>query len=252
MNIALLGCGNTGREVESAAQSRGHSIAARFTSRDPLTATAAAALSAQGVSCCVDFSTPSAALPNIELCLHHGLPIVVGTTGWHEHLPRVRALVEQTSGALVYASNFSVGANLYLRIVREAARMFDAYEEYDAAVHEVHHRLKKDAPSGTARTIAELLVASLARKQAVLPVAGGMTRPIAPGELCVSSTRVGSVFGTHTVTFSSESDDIELTHRAHNRKGFAHGAVLAAEWVQGRRGLFTAEDVFFPRHHPGT
>lgn len=252
MNIALLGCGNTGHEVESAALSRGHSIAARFTSRNPLTDADASTLSSLegGPACCIDFSTPAAAVPNIELCLHHKLPIVVGTTGWHDRLPEVRRLVERTEGALVYASNFSLGAHLYFRIVREAARLIDAYDEYDAAIHETHHRLKKDAPSGTARTIASILIDTLGRKQTLLAMPSALARPVAPAELCVSSTRVGSVFGTHTVTLSSEADDIELTHRAQNRKGFAQGAVRAAEWLQGRTGLFTAEDVFFPDDAP--
>jgi 4-hydroxy-tetrahydrodipicolinate reductase len=245
MNIALMGLGGTGREVESAALARGHSIAERFTSQHPLTEQGISALRTAGVDCCIDFSTPSAVLPNIRACIIGRIPIVVGTTGWHDHLPEIRTLVDEHRGALVYASNFSVGAHLYLKIIKEAARLFDAHIAYDAAVHETHHRLKKDAPSGTARTIAELLVASLARKHSV--VAGGpgsLDRPVRSDELSVSSTRVGSVFGTHTVTFASDADEIELTHRALNRKGFAQGAMLAAEWVQGRQGVFTAEDVF--------
>lgn len=245
MNIALLGCGKTGREIESVAIARGHSIAGRFTSHNPLTESSMAALRTQCVDCCIDFSTASAVLPNMCLCVQERIPIVVGTTGWHAHLPEIRSHVERFGGALVYASNFSVGAQTYLKIIREAARLFNAHMQYDAAVHETHHRLKKDAPSGTARTIADILIRELERKQTMRTDPDLAREAVASKDLWVSSSRVGSIFGTHTVTFSSESDEIELTHRAHSRQGFAIGALMAAEWVQGRQGIFTAEDVFF-------
>lgn len=243
MNIALFGRGHTGREIEILAPARGHSIAGIFTSRNPLTESGMAQLRASGVQCCIDFSTPQTVVPNILLCLREHIPIVVGTTGWHERLPEVRALVERHNGALVHASNFSAGAHIYFKLIAEAARYFNTRSEFDASVHETHHRMKKDSPSGTARTIAGILIEQLERKRVLRTDAS--QGPIAPEELSVSSARVGSVFGTHTVTFSGEAEDIELTHRAHNRKGFAAGALTAAEWVQGRTGVFTAEDVFF-------
>jgi 4-hydroxy-tetrahydrodipicolinate reductase len=132
---------------------------------------------------------------------------------------------------------------MFLKIVESAALLFDAFPDYDVAVHEIHHRSKKDAPSGTARTIAGMLLQQLQRKQTVATQA--RESGFGEHELCVSSTRVGSVFGTHTVTFASAADELELTHRANNRRGFALGAVMAAEWVRGKQGVFTAGDVFF-------
>ncbi len=242
MNIVLLGYGKTGRDIDAVAGERGHTIVDRFTSGRPLTRTHIDTLGAAGVGCCIDFSTADAARSNILLCIEHGIPIVVGTTGWHAHLPEISALVTSRGGSLVHASNFSLGAHLFLGIVEAAARLFAPFPDYDAAIHETHHRFKKDAPSGTARTIAGVLLAAGARKRSLATELG--PRGVAEDELLVTSARVGSVFGTHTVLFSGGADEIELTHRAQNRKGFALGAVMAAEWVQGKRGIFTAGDVF--------
>ena len=243
MNIVLLGYGKTGRDIETAAIERGHTISDRFTSHRPFTASACSSLVSRRVDCCVDFSVPDAVVPHISVCMQHGIPIVVGTTGWHAQLAEVTALVGAHHGTLVHAANFSLGMHVFLKIVSAAAQLFDAFPDYDAAIHEVHHRLKKDAPSGTARTIAAIVLESLGRKERMQtqPSASG----IAADELHVSSTRLGTVFGTHTVSFSSTSDQIDLTHRASDRRGFALGAVMAAEWVQGKQGVFTADDVFF-------
>jgi 4-hydroxy-tetrahydrodipicolinate reductase len=147
------------------------------------------------------------------------------------------------NSAMVYGSNFSVGAQMFFRIVSAASALMNNFSEYDVAVHEIHHTMKKDAPSGTALTIAEKILAQLKHKTAVkLPTD---TSLIQKNELLVSSSRIGSVFGTHTVQFNSVADDIELTHRAHNRKGFALGAVLAAEWVQDKKGVFSVEEFLF-------
>ncbi len=242
MNIVLLGYGKTGRDCETVAVERGHTIVDRFTSSRPFTEAHSSHLRSQSVGCCIDFSVPDAAAANILLSVSHSIPIVVGTTGWHGRLAEITALVASANGALVHASNFSIGAHLFLNIVEAAATLIGAFPEYDAAIHETHHRFKKDAPSGTARTLAGILIKHLQRKQRLQthPDSSG----IAENELHVSSTRLGSVFGTHTVAFSSAADEIELTHRANNRRGFALGAVMAAEWVQGRRGVFTADDVF--------
>ncbi len=242
MNIVLLGYGNTGRDIDTVAGERGHTVADRFTSGRPFTQGAIERLGAAAIGCCIDFSTADAALSNITLCIEHGIPIVVGTTGWHAHLPEITALVTSRGGSLVHASNFSLGAHLFLGVVEAAARLFAPFPDYDVAVHETHHRHKKDTPSGTARTIAGILLEHSTRKRTLATALSA--EGIAEHELLVTSARVGSVFGTHTVTFSAAADEIELTHRAKNRKGFALGAVMAAEWVQGRRGIFTAADVF--------
>ncbi len=242
MNIVLLGYGKTGRDCETVAVERGHTIVDRFTSSRPFTETHCSLLHAQPVGCAIDFSVPDAAAANIRLCVRHGIPIVVGTTGWHGDLEEITSLVTGTRGSLVHASNFSIGAHVFLNIVEAAAVLINAFPDYDAAIHETHHRFKKDAPSGTARTLAEILIRHLQRKQRMQTQPG--ISGIAADELHVSSTRLGSVFGTHTVAFSSAADEIELTHRANNRRGFALGAVVAAEWVQGKQGVFTADDVF--------
>lgn len=242
MNIVLLGYGKTGRDIETVAVERGHTIVDRFTDIHPFTEAHSARLRTQAVDCCIDFSVPDAAVNNIRLSVLSGIPIVVGTTGWHSHLPELTSFVEANHGSLVHASNFSLGAHLFLKVVEAAAVLFNAFAEYDVAVHEIHHRFKKDAPSGTARTIAGILLENIDRKSTLQTQLTG--EGIGAAELLVSSARVGSVFGTHAVSFSSGADEIELTHRAHNRQGFALGAVMAAEWVQGRRGVFTAADVF--------
>jgi 4-hydroxy-tetrahydrodipicolinate reductase len=247
MNIVLLGYGKTGRDIETVAVERGHSIVGTYTIDNPFTESHGSQILAQRVDCCIDFSAPDAVVGNILLSVQLGIPIVVGTTGWHSRLDEITSIVASARGSLVHASNFSIGAHVFLKIVAAAAQLIDGFPEYDAAVHETHHRFKKDAPSGTARTIAGILLEQLSGKTRMqtLPPASGL----AADELHVSSTRVGSVFGTHTVAFSSAADEIELTHRANNRRGFALGAVMAAEWVQGRKGVFTAEDVFFGDPH---
>jgi 4-hydroxy-tetrahydrodipicolinate reductase len=243
MNIVLLGYGKTGHDIETVAVERGHVIVDRFTDIHPFSESHCAQLRTQSVDCCIDFSIPDAVVHNIRLSVQCGMPIVVGTTGWHVHLAEITALVDHHDGSLVHSSNFSLGANVFLKIVEAAAQLFDAFPDYDAAVHEIHHRFKKDAPSGTARTIAGILLRQLKRKH-VMSTSPGETG-VAANELLVSSSRLGSVFGTHTVAFASSADEIELTHRANNRRGFALGAVMAAEWVQGKHGVFTADDVFF-------
>jgi 4-hydroxy-tetrahydrodipicolinate reductase len=155
----------------------------------------------------------------------------------------MKNVVLKNNSAMVYGSNFSVGAQMFFRIVSAAAALMNNFSDYDVAVHEIHHTLKKDAPSGTALTLVEKILSKVKRKTTVkLPTD---ISPIQKNELLVSSSRVGSVFGTHTVQFNSFADDVELTHRAHNRKGFALGAVLAAEWIQGKKGVFSVEEFLF-------
>ncbi|MGE5314699.1 MAG: 4-hydroxy-tetrahydrodipicolinate reductase [Acidobacteriota bacterium] len=245
MHIALVGCGRTGREIETAAPARGHTIAACYTSRNPLTLERAEELGERRIDCLIDFSHPSAVIEHIRCATRTHIPIVVGTTGWQDRLDEACAIIRAGEGAMVHAANFSPGAALFFRIIREAARLFNHADGYDVSLHEVHHRLKKDVPSGTAAVIARMLIEELDRKRSVRTQASDTASPIGAEELSVTSARVGAVFGTHTVTFSSEADEIELTHRARSRAGFALGALMAAEWVRGRSGIFTSDDVFF-------
>lgn len=238
LRIALVGYGTMGREIERVAAERRTQISATFDLSNPL-----AASSARDLDVAIEFTHPNAVLENIRTLVGLGIPVVVGTTGWDQHLDEVRQLVETTQGRVLYGSNFSVGVNLFFRIVRAAAALMNSFPMYDAALFEAHHNRKADAPSGTALTLANILLEHLDSKTEFC--AGNPTGRIAPTALHVSSQRVGAVVGTHTVTFDAEADTIELTHRARNRQGFALGALLAAEWlVEQPPGLYRFEDIF--------
>ena len=189
----------------------------------------------------IDFSLPSVALDHLRWYCENDQPAVVGTTGWYDRLPQVRAWVEQHSATILYAPNFSIGVAVLRRAVASVGPLLDALPDYDAFVHEIHHTNKVDSPSGTARMLGEVLIDQLQRKTHI--DAEAQHDRIDPEALHVSSTRAGSVFGEHTVAFDSPYDRIELEHRAKSRHGFAFGALQAAEWLRGRTGLFTLEDV---------
>lgn len=205
LKLALIGYGKMGKMVEKWALKRSHLIS-----------------SAADADICIDFTHPAAALPNIKKYAEMGKNLVVGTTGWYDHLPEVEALVKKYQIGLLYAPNFSLGVNIFLQVVEEAAKRYLSYPDYKVAGVEWHHAEKKDAPSGT----------SLAIKK----------RIHAPCE--IASIRCGTIPGTHQVLFDSEADLITLTHEARSREGFALGAVVAAEWLSNKKGLFTFEDTF--------
>jgi 4-hydroxy-tetrahydrodipicolinate reductase len=242
MNIALLGYGRMGREVERVARERHHTISAVFNSIHPLSASSPSG-QLSGIDCCIDFSTASAAPQHICAAASLQIPLVVGTTGWNDQLSQLTQVVKQHEGALLYTSNFSIGAQIFFRIISTSAKLIDNFPDYDIAIHETHHALKKDAPSGTALALAEKILSSVQRKKTVSTSRSGEITPA--GALNISSTRVGNVAGTHSVIMNSSADTIELTHTAHNRSGFALGAVMAAEWLQGKHGIFTMEDFLF-------
>jgi 4-hydroxy-tetrahydrodipicolinate reductase len=222
MKIALLGYGKMGRQIETVAISRGHAITCRLTSQH---------LNFDAIDeadLCIEFSAPHSAIENITHAARRHKPIVIGTTGWYEQLPEVEALADQHQVGILYSPNFSVGVQLTLQILSYAGTLINRFEEYDIAAVEYHHNQKKDCPSGTGLAIAETLEKSIDRLTS-LPTA---------------SVRCGSIPGTHTVLFDSPCDTITITHAARNREGFAHGAVLAAEWLQGKQGLYTFADCF--------
>ena len=240
MNIALVGTGRMGQAVEAVAAERGHDVVARFDAETPLLdARDDAALN--GADVCVDFSTPDVALDHIHRYAFWGADAVVGTTGWTDSLEKVRRWVEEGQGALLWAPNFSLGLALVERAIAGLLPLLDRLDEYDAAVHEAHHTGKLDSPSGTALRLAEVLVGGLARKERVEPET--QHGPIDPAALHVTSQRVGRVLGEHAVTLDSEVDQIQIVHTAKSRRAFAVGAVRAAEWVRGRQGLFTLDDM---------
>jgi 4-hydroxy-tetrahydrodipicolinate reductase len=258
VKIAIAGYGKMGHMAESAAKRLGHEI---VTTIDPAADDASVKISAGGFQALaeavkqsgadgvIEFSHPSAAAGNIKALLPLGIPIVTGTTGWKESEGEIAALAEKTGGTVLRSANFSLGVNLFYKIVAEAARLLSEYDEYDCAVWEAHHNQKADSPSGSALEIARAVLASNHKKNAI--ISETLSRKPEPRELTVSSTRVGSVPGTHTVFFDSGADTIELTHRARNREGFASGAARALEKLiraldSGalRRGaLYSIEDV---------
>src|SRR5262245_6211122 len=234
MKIALLGYGKMGREVEAAAREQGETIAEIFdVDRLPTPALL------RDVDVCIEFSTPQTAVENIRKALEARKDIVVGTTGRYDRVEEIRA--EAKESGVLYSANFSLGVNIYFRIVAAAADLMRNAAGYDAYIHEIHHRQKADSPSGTALRLAEILMKRIDRKTK-LAVDRAETR-IDPDALHVTSTRVGTFAGTHTVGFDSEADSIELTHVAKNRRGFALGALHAARWLRGKRGVFTMDDV---------
>jgi 4-hydroxy-tetrahydrodipicolinate reductase len=234
MKIALIGYGKMGREVERLALEAGDQIVSKF-DLDPLPD----ARGLQKAEVCIEFSTPETVLENMKLAADSGVDIVVGTTGWYDHLEEVRTWFADS--ALLYAQNFSIGVNVFYRILQRAAELMESLPEYDVFVEEHHHRGKVDSPSGTALRITEILLEGIERKAKT--VEGSPSGSIAEDELQISSVRAGTMAGTHIVGFDSEGDMIELRHAAKNRIGFAIGALRAARWVRGKKGVFTIDDM---------
>ena len=243
MKIAILGYGKMGRIIEQFATERGHEIVLKINidNTEDLTL---ANLGKADVA--IDFSTPDSALSNIELCFDAGVPVVVGTTGWYGHLQTVKNTCEQGNNTLLYASNFSVGVNVFFFVNKVLAKIMNRYPQYEVQVEEIHHTQKLDSPSGTAMTISEGILSELDRKNEWVNelIGSGEEFIVKPDQLLIESHRIEDVPGTHTVIYSSEVDDIEFKHKAHNRAGFALGAVLAAEWLEDKTGFYTITDMF--------
>jgi 4-hydroxy-tetrahydrodipicolinate reductase len=231
VRIAVVGYGKMGHEVEAVLQERGHEavIVAQDTPGFP-----------EACPVGIDFTQPDAVLANTRAALERGARYVVGTTGWTSQEAEMRALVERHQGGLVHAANFALGVNLFYRIVRETSRLLARFPDYDPYILERHHRQKKDAPSGTANILAEILAASGGpRRKPATELEGALP----PDRFHVAAVRAGGIVGEHTVGFDAGGDEILLEHRARNRRGFAMGAVLAAEWIAPRRGFHTFEAV---------
>lgn len=233
MNILLLGHGKTGSLVDQIARQHGHHVST-LTSAENQRGAALTAERLRGIDAAIDFTTPDAVLDNIEACTRAGINMVVGTTGWYQHIPRIRDLVERSGIGLVYASNFSVGVNLFFDIARLAGAA--ARHDYTARIVERHHVHKKDAPSGTAVTIRNTL--QNCHHEAAKAAEGSAFRDIP-----IESVREGEIVGEHTIILESAADTITLQHSAKSRRGFAEGAVAAAEWVKGKRGFYEFHDI---------
>jgi 4-hydroxy-tetrahydrodipicolinate reductase len=225
MKLALIGYGAMGKLVANLASAAGDEIGLTVTSRDTSLDTAQLASSLRGHDVAIDFSIASVVLKNIEACALASVPLVEGTTGWHDNEAQARRLIAEHRGTLVYGANFSIGVNVFYRIVSHAARLMAGLDQYQAFIEEEHHSRKRDAPSGTALKLKDLMSEHL---QTEVPIA---------------SMRAGHIPGTHRVGFDSAADQIMLTHMARSREGFAAGALLAARWVVGRRGVFEFSEV---------
>jgi 4-hydroxy-tetrahydrodipicolinate reductase len=242
MNIALIGNGKMGKEVEHAAAERKVRIVKVFTLENNLRAMGLTTEALRDVDVCIDFSAPTAALENIRAVAECRKNIVVGTTGWYDKLKEVEKIVLEKKIGLLYSANFSLGMNIFSQILASAAHFFEKFECYDVAIHETHHRGKADSPSGTALMLGQITLQNIRRKKTMLHETAHQT--ISPEQIHITSTRVGSTFGIHRVLFDSEADSIELVHTAKNRTGFALGALIAAEWLKGKKGIFTMKDIF--------
>lgn len=239
MEFALVGTGQMGQAVGTETEDGPHQVTARFNSDRPFLEADQSTL--EDVDMAVDFSLPSLAVPHLRRYCEWQVPVVMGTTGWYDSINEVQTLVQQHDASVLYAPNFSIGVAVLSRAVDHVTDLMDTLNAYDAFVHEMHHTKKADSPSGTARMLGEQLVEGLARKKHLDPEA--QHQRIDPEAVHVSSTRTGTTFGEHTVGFDSPYDRIALHHRAKNRRGFAVGVLRAAEWLQGKTGLFTLDDV---------
>ena len=235
MKIALVGYGKMGHMIEEVAATRGHKIVLKidvtnqhdFTKENIATADVA-----------IEFTNPESAFQNVMKCLEFEIPVVSGSTGWNQRMEEAKNYCKQTNGSFLHTSNFSIGVNIFFEINKLLANLMSSQPAYDVTIREIHHTAKKDAPSGTAVTLADQILSNLPRKKNWVN-----SRSANNEELSIISERVDPAPGTHYVKYSSEVDDIEIIHTAHSRKGFALGAVLAAEYISDKKGIFSMKDV---------
>jgi 4-hydroxy-tetrahydrodipicolinate reductase len=235
MNIALIGYGKMGQAIEKIALEKGHNIVLKISIENVEEMTTEALKQADVA---IEFTGPESAVENVKRCLSAGVPVVCGSTGWLGRWEEVREYCVEKEGTMVYASNYSIGVNLFFEINRQLAKLMAPYKEYDVKLEEIHHTQKKDAPSGTAITLAEQILEKITTKD------HWVNQPAtSPSELEIISERIDPAPGTHKIKYTSAIDDIEIIHTAHSRTGFASGAVLAAEFVIGKKGVFNMKDV---------
>jgi len=229
MKIALLGYGRMGKEIEKIAISRGHEIVIRKDVDDNIDITLA--------DVAIDFSVPNSAYNNITNCINNNVPVISGTTGWLDKYDDAVALCKEKKGGFIYASNYSVGVNIFFELNKQLAKMMSTLKDYNVSMEEIHHTKKLDAPSGTAITLAEGVIENTAKSAWVLGDEN------TENEIPIVAKRIPDVPGTHSVWYTSDVDTIAIKHTAHNRKGFALGAVIAAEWILDKTGVFSMKDV---------
>jgi 4-hydroxy-tetrahydrodipicolinate reductase len=230
MNIALLGYGKMGKVIERIALERGHTIVFK-SGRNTTT------IDLSNADVAIDFSSPDAAVNNISTCFNNNVPVISGTTGWLESYDQMVELCNKTNGAFIYGSNFSLGVNVFFELNNYLAKMMNNLKQYNVNLEEIHHTQKLDAPSGTAISLAEGIINNSDK------TSWKMDESTNNNEIPIIAKRINDVPGTHTIDYSSEVDSIKIEHIAHSREGFALGAVIAAEWILNKKGVFTMKDV---------
>ncbi len=231
MNIALLGYGKMGKAIEKFALKKGHKIVLKTDSNTQN-------FNLDTIDVAIDFSIPKMAFKNIKICLENNVPIISGTTGWLKKYDEIITLCKEKNGSFIYASNFSLGVNLFFELNEKLANLMKAYD-YDISLEEIHHTQKLDAPSGTAITLTKPILENFNKKKWTLGVTNN------DNELLIEAKRIENVPGTHIVKYESKIDKIEIKHTAKSRDGFALGAIIAAEWLVDKKGVFTMKDVLF-------
>jgi len=235
MKIALIGYGKMGKAIEEIALAKGHEIVVKITSKNKEECTAE---NLKKADVAIEFTGPESAYKNIVQCLEANVAVISGSTGWTENLDKVKELCNKFKGTFLYASNFSVGVNLFFELNNYLAKLMHTQHDYNVLIEEIHHTQKKDAPSGTAITLAEqILQQNTTKKTWVNAISESQN------ELSIISKRIDPAPGTHKIQYTSAIDDIEIIHTAHNRKGFASGAVVAAEFIKNKVGIFTMKQV---------
>ena len=232
MKIALFGYGKMGKEIEQIALQRGHEIVLKINEGEQYDISIA--------DIAIDFSVPNAALSNIVSCFKNNVPVISGTTGWLDDFDKAIDVCKENNGSFIYASNFSIGVNIFFELNKQLAKMMSSQEEYSINVEEIHHTKKLDTPSGTAITLAEGIINHTSKRDWQLKE---RQTQINAETILIEAKRVPDVPGTHIISYESQIDSIEIKHTAHNRKGFALGAIIAAEWLNHKIGIYTMKDV---------
>lgn len=235
MNITLIGYGKMGKAIEQIALHKGHEVTFKI---DQNNHDLLHTLNGSKTDAAIEFTQPEQAFHNLKYCLENGIPVVCGTTGWLEKRKEIEAICQHNKGAFFYASNYSVGVNIFFHLNKWLAQVMNGYPDYQISTEEIHHTEKKDAPSGTSITLAEGILENYPSKTNWVNDAMGKAN-----ELPIVSKRIANVPGTHTIVYESAIDAIEIKHTAHSREGFAQGAVLAAEWLKGKTGVFGMDDL---------
>lgn len=230
MKIALFGYGKMGKEIEQIALQRGHEIVLKIKGTEEYDISQA--------DIAIDFSVPNAALSNIVSCFRNNVPVISGTTGWLDDFDKAIDVCKENNGSFIYASNFSIGVNIFFELNKQLAKIMNSQEEYSINVEEIHHTKKLDTPSGTAITLAEGIINNTSKRDWQLK-----ETQVNAGTIPIEAKRILDVPGTHIISYESQIDSIEIKHTAHNRKGFALGAVIAAEWLNNKIGIYTMKDV---------